>query len=124
MSPPEVILITEQANANGLSVKVEEQKVAELETVCHASPPRRETTCGSARWQSTHWISWRELHGEDESEMTESPRTSTSTPGEFFWTSASAGEERLPVVVHRACLARAHERDKEWSAGKGPDGPL
>ena len=30
---PEVILITEQVNADGLSVKVEEQKVADLKTV-------------------------------------------------------------------------------------------
>ena len=32
----------------------------------------------------------------------------------------SAGEERLPVVMERACLARVGERGKEWSqAGKG-----
>ena len=28
------------------------------------------------------------------------------------------------MVVERGFLARAQERDKEWSAGKGPDDPL
>ena len=32
-SAPEVVLITEQVNADGLSVKIEEQKVADLKTV-------------------------------------------------------------------------------------------
>ena len=32
-SAPEVILITEQANTDGLSVEVEEQKVVDLKTV-------------------------------------------------------------------------------------------
>ena len=34
--------------------------------------------CCSACWESTHWITWREHHGEDERDDCE-PRTSTST---------------------------------------------
>ena len=78
--------------------------------------PLRETILLSVRRQSKHWIAWRELHGEDEANWKRA-RGRASTPSSGGWT--LAGEERLPVVVDRACLARDHERGKEWTAGKG-----
>ena len=67
--------------------------------------------CCSARWKSTHWVAWRKHHSEDERDDYE-PERALQHSREF---GASAGEEKLPVVMEWACLARGHERGKEWS---------
>ena len=70
--------------------------------------------CCSVRWQSTHWIARREHHGEDErDERVEDEHEHFNTQGSF---GTSAGEDRLPVVMEWACLARVGERGKEdWT---------
>ena len=79
---------------------------------CDARPSRK------ARWQSTHWVARREDHGEGERGELAEDEHEHYTQGSLGTSAGS--EERLPVVMERACLARVGERGKEWSqAGKG-----